>query len=184
MLISPEYAGIEIPIFNPETQVVNLISDPLEQDGETFVRGVRAAPGSDKYFRDLPEYLDFADEELKTAADACGAQVVPHEWGLFELPDNAPRRLTHFSEHNHNIVPEGYILVAETELIREISWVLNLGDKIDVNNGIRAYSQSKKPGDLMFTDNYSHQYASGVTMSSKGKRVLWLVDIDLEIGLV
>ncbi len=183
MIATSRYNGIEIPVFSPETQVVNLICDSLSENNETFVRGVRAAPDSDEYFRDLPEYLDFADEELKIAAKACGAQVVPHKWGLFKLPDNAPKRLKHFSEHNHNIVPEGYILVAETELIREISWVLNLGDKIDVNNGIRAYSQSKKPGDLMFTDNLVHQYASGITLSSGGRRVLWLVDIDPEIGL-
>ncbi len=177
------YSGIEIPVVSPETKVINLISDPLEEDGPTFVRGIRAAPNSSEYFSDLPEYLDFADNELAIAAKACGAQVVPHQWGLFALPDKAPRRLTHFSNHNHNIVPEGYILVAETEIVREISWGLNLGDKIAVSQGIREYADSKKPGDLMFIDNLTHQYASGITLSSEGRRALWLVDIDPEIGL-
>lgn len=188
MLVAPKYSKIDVPVFNPDTDVVDMRydPDPIENYETTFVRGLRLGidPRAQELFSDLGECLESTDEELQRAANACGAEVVPHSWGLLKLPDNPSGRLTELASYSHNIVPDGYIVVAEVELIKEMSAMLSISDKITVFEGIKQYKESKKPGELILSDTHTHQYASGVTPSSGGKRVLWLFDIEPVIELI
>lgn len=188
MLVAPKYAGIEIPVLSPETEIIGDIrTAEIDQTQDKIIRASEVTHNIGIVFNNLVDYLEAADKELTEAAKACKAEVVPHSWGLYKLDPNKPSpNLDPFRDKKEikgravsPILPENYILVSEVAVVKNASSSLNLHEKDFVIKGIENYKLSKKPGDLIYEDNHEHQYASGIIpQTTGGKRALLLMDIE------
>ncbi len=77
--------SVHIVEYPPETQVVRDVKgyflDDDKVNTESFIRSVTLAPPR-ICTKSLEWLLERTDEELERAAELCGAEVVPHEWGI------------------------------------------------------------------------------------------------------
>ncbi len=189
MLVAPKYAGIEIPVFSPESEVIaDLKETDIDPTKDTIIRANRVVDCISRIFDNLVDYLEAADQELNEAARFCKAKVVPHSWGLYELdPNNPVPELNCFKDQIPDglkssvppILPENFILVSEVTVVKQASSSLNQYHQQSVANGIIDYDSSKNPGDLVYFDNASEQYVSGVIPDvTRGKRELFLIDVE------
>lgn len=192
---------LELPVYPPGTQVLDTAGlralespdSPVCRDGKVL-RGVHInvdLNGSGQSAEDLPFILERTDEELERVARLCGAEVVPHSWGLLHdparsYPDHRPRRTA------AELVPEDHIVVAEVDVIKgalslgsEYA-IRGFGSTIDaVEAGVREYHAEEEG--WMLTDMGYPQFVigtGGTEGASDNTARPVLVDIDPRIEFV
>jgi hypothetical protein len=113
MLVAPEFQGLDLPIHDPDTDV--LTGDQYchadELDTPTFIRTITII----SHTRDasLAEILKITDQELDTVTELCGALVVGYQWGL-QPSEHLPSR---YGRYTFRGMPRGHRLVAEVDTL-------------------------------------------------------------------
>ncbi len=205
MLLAPKYSGIELPVYNEETkpwvstqELYNQhYSDATSTDSKVVrlaqlkLKDVEFSPLADC---SLIEILQKTDEELERFAKLCGASVVEHEWGLYNdgaFCENTRANNQPEPSKLRALVPEGYMLVAEVAVIRDIGVRADdYGDnevfpsvmKSAIEEGVKEYNKDRQVYRL---DDMLHlgQFAVGMPIgASTGNRQAWLVDIEPRWG--
>jgi hypothetical protein len=113
--------------------------------------------------------LEIADLEFNDLAEFCGAQVVPHAWGLVRDECGSP-------QSTHRSIP-GYHLVAEVETIISQSPDDPIQDAQQISTGIARYRASMRS--YSYYDTKQSQFMHGSVR--EGDPANWLTDIDLLI---
>ncbi|HEX4775000.1 MAG TPA: hypothetical protein VH234_05795 [Candidatus Saccharimonadales bacterium] len=142
--------GLDLPIFPAETRVAN--KDDLhiaafdefiaQTNGSTFVRGIGiTAISRHTSIYNLMDLLKKTDKELNLVAELCQAIVVNHQWGLYPVNEFPFDRYRYYRTPNLRtgadlILPKGYILAAEVNLVLEAVW-------IDAHHDSTAYDQKQ-----------------------------------------
>jgi hypothetical protein len=173
MVDRPKYIGLELPIYDADTQVVEA-KDPLAFEGSStqVVRAIHTY--SEVAFSSLKKLLATADEELERAADMCKAQVVDHSWGLIQ------RDVGKLFVVNGDIMPRDYSLVAEVNVIAPRRTIISCQPSIRIRRGCERYNHLKG---LRQNDIRPRQFLHGVDLeevstSGRIKPKDWLVDIE------
>lgn len=107
-----KYKGLDLPVFNGETPLLLSKSelyaiDLVEPEATTILRRVDWMKPADMQF---PAFLQLAENELERVAEACGAEVVNHEWALYDH--------TGIREVSYNLdLPPNHTLAAEVSVV-------------------------------------------------------------------
>lgn len=163
----------ELPMYGPETKVVSTkpgLREAAKGPDETIVRRVRL--GTTLGGITLEETLKIADSGFAAVASKCGAQVVPHAWGLYRVgaQDNQYDEL----HDSHPLLPPDHILVAEVDVIRSLTKVTD-PQYLRVNQARRAYEESAEG--LVWKESQPYQFGNGIIDCDNVTR-LWLFDIE------
>ncbi|HUP26743.1 MAG TPA: hypothetical protein VM124_03820 [Candidatus Limnocylindrales bacterium] len=163
----------ELPVYEPETKVVYTkpgLREAAKGPDETMVRRVRL--GTTLSDMSLKEMLEVADNGFTAVASKCGAQVVPHSWGLYRVgaEDNRYDEL----HDSHPLLPPDHILVAEVDVIRSLSKA-TYGQALQINRARRAYEESTEG--LVWRESQPPQFGNGLARGGNAVR-LWLIDIE------
>jgi hypothetical protein len=189
MLLAPSYHEVDLPVYEADSP----LTDPARLEGAetltstTFLRAVHA----DFYTADnsetgigLKDFLDEADAELERAAGLCRASVAGHRWGLMQQPsDQRP--------YTHNLaIPEGHILVAEVDIIRDAVQLdllqlpkalsTSVTGTIAVGIGMARYNHGLRRGHRLI-DMMPSQFVLGTCPKVDDVSRAWLVDIEPRI---
>jgi hypothetical protein len=119
MLLAPQYNGVNLPIHGPETSVVYYpwaLRNNIQN--ESIIRRMRVSAPL-RYTGKLDKFLMRTDEELEKVAELCGAEVVPHEWGLYQTRNPNARSYKESTPLRLRLlgIPKGHLLVANVEFI-------------------------------------------------------------------
>ena len=170
------------PTGTPFVRSKNDIYDAVDRQQTTVLREMRLE-GSVLGATSLRTTLAAVDSMFNEIADICDAKVPDHQWGLLQKPKAAGGdRLKR--ERRHNLIPRGYLLVAEIAIIEAVE-PLSMEQKVHIDKGIEAY-HSNDPS-VRWTDYGSHQFVRGSEPTSQNfsnavSPDVWLVDIEPFIG--
>jgi len=161
-----QYDGLDLPIFDPERPLIGKgqLKSMAETDHDTFYRYVfSTGPGE----QSLRERLEITAEEFEKISELCGTTIVNHTFGLYPVED--PK---YFSLQHHK-VPDGYILAAEVDIVRDIK-PLRIRPA-NIWRGIHKYRSQDGP----FADLRTGQFVQGRQASSSSDEPEWML-IDIE----
>jgi hypothetical protein len=170
------FTGFDLPVWSAETEVRRTPQEfrAAAIEGEpSFVRSTRLMGLG---FTSLQTCLEVADQEFAVAADMCGAKVVEHEWGLkprTPADTDAYGRLV----YPENLVPEGYVLVAQVQTLPNLMPISAAPDhRHDITQGVEQY-QSRQADSSIPTLNDITPAQFTVQHTPQGSQ-RWLVDIE------
>jgi len=164
---------VDLPLYNPSEPILNPGRGEhlhLPSYQTTFLRNIRIW-GNAFIDRTLSESLQIADESFEEAAEASGAKVPWHQWGLQELRGT---RLP-YQEHP-GLIPEGYRLVAEVAVVDQETIYAHKDTHAQIIQGLGNYILSGS-SQAVWEDADTTQFVSG-TDRYLGRTGLWLVDIE------
>lgn len=172
MVDRPRVIGLELPVYDPETLVVDAGNLDFERQDTRVVRSIHAY--SNLAFSSLKSFLATADEELERAADMCKAEVVNHSWGLIQ------RYVGKSFVVDGDIMPLGYSLVAEVNVIAMPEITSSIPSDRRIRRGCKRYNRLKG---LRHSDIHPRQFLYGVDLEEvrrdgQAKPKDWLVDIE------
>ncbi|MBW3569077.1 hypothetical protein KY385_03015 [Candidatus Parcubacteria bacterium] len=182
MIAVHHFSGLELPVYSPETVVVNrgnFEAQATRASESTFIRPAYLEIDEDRH-GSLKGVIDTTNEDLEVIANGCGALVVGHQFGLYKIDGSnlktyeryIPRRLP------RQFFPRGYILVAEVEIVRDSAPVNALPDELStpfverILKGVDSYRLGKDYG---LWDIGPDQFLAPTEDLSSS---LWLVDIE------
>ncbi len=172
-----KYYDLDLPVYGPEAKVI-LRTDSLKlaakQESSTIVRQTRlSAFGAPS----LKEALLIADQAFERVASNCGAIVLPHTWGLSRAPTGInPYILTSSDPLTEDLLPEGYLLVAEVPVLQTVSRP-SLQQIREARSASESYYESAPNGELFWADSSPFQYINGV-LEPENDLTLYLADIE------
>jgi hypothetical protein len=174
-----ESSGLELPIFGRDTDVAEKgrIPEAIARSiGSTFVRGIATAELSKAHPEDrLGLLLQTADNEFEEIARHCQAEVIPHEWGLWDPGDKKRSYVAYEASYKLHLPPR-LIVVAKVNIVRngqEINASSEQGRQIV--EGVEAY-KSTNPAVIPYDTDWSSFIDGRTDSDSSHKR--YLVDIE------
>jgi hypothetical protein len=166
-----KFRSLELPVYDGRD--INFYSGAVGKavpspGHDTLLRTIKYGELLDRS-RSLKSAWDLADVVFAEAAETIGADVAWHRWGLKKRPLLSPIR-------NPEVLPKGYDLVAEVEVITGANNI-SLPEGRELEKRIR-YARGDLPA--FWTDPKGGQFVDGYSPrhSTQGR---WLVDLDLFI---
>lgn len=146
--------GVELPIYPADTPVVREPWElPRDDPRKRLIRTVSVVAPEEDY-TDIYNVLETTDRELTAIAEACGAVVADHSWGLFPVAGKDSRVIDRYSPHQLQYlgIPVGYMVIANVEWISNSERLIdNLPLRQQVVGGIKDYYEDPsavKQGDI------------------------------------
>lgn len=165
-----EYSEDDIPHVITNPRYISELPDGTLPN--TFVRRVRVC--SPRFsLSTLERLLAIADHEFENVADLCGAEVIPHTWGI--LPN--ARNMTSKSRR----IPNGRSpVVVEVDRIIENTALQETYDLQTVYKGLKRYNRHswarKKLDDMK--SPYQFMLGANANDVSRQRAALFLIDIE------
>lgn len=162
--------GLELPVFDEKTRVVNFASydSTLEGTEPTFIRRI-ALDYAGYYGTDnLRGVLKRTDEVLEDVAEHCGALVVPHTWGLKKAREQY---------QVSDLLPRGHYLVAEVDRVISAGGPMPLGALQLLSLYANSVARETGTSGYVWDDFGPHQFMYGTTHDNP-RDTLYLVDIE------
>lgn len=196
MLLAPRFAGLDLPVFEPEARPVT--NRNLEYAAEaasiaedpTFVRAVSLRVENIKHER-VAKLLRHTDEELERVAALCGARVIEHTWGLAEIGDDRSGEYAQYTNLDWWIkrqLPKNHILAARVTALkdaRKLKYEPSLRAYERVSTGVDAYYGVQTGyilADFKKAKVSGEQFVTGISpVENTDDRDLWVVDIEPRI---
>lgn len=170
--------GYELPVYINDPPVARSSAEikQLAAGSETVLRHVRMYTGSMAVgHTSLAATVEIADETLQSYAEACGATLVEHSWGLY------PSRINRPNYRPHKLEPINMSLVAEVTSIPGCK-VIHEEDSEPLYDilfdNLRAFERLKEG--IIWTDAKPNQFA---LHSNNGLSQLILIDIEPMLGI-
>lgn len=170
------YNGLELPIFE-DNEVLRLNSqfkEAARQKQPNFVRRINLCYNGSTLLKACLEEVDMAFVEV---AEACNAQVVQHQWGLY-IPTSRHK----YTQLPTATLPEGYHLAARVNTIIESDSVFaSPEDQAQLDQRLTdTYKGNFETENLTLGDMLPRQFMVGEEAAT-GQPGVWLVDIDIQI---
>jgi hypothetical protein len=166
-LLVAKYHGTELPIYDPEQQVVrsHKVVPLLNLESSTFLRAVRVQVGRRLQRHGIDKVLARVDRELLSVAGRCETTVLEHEWGLYPLVTPSERmRYQIYQPPNPDElrIPLGHIVVAKVDVVRH-PIVINPRSQegLRIRQGVHDYEHAPNLHKLFDIDE--RQFVSGIT---------------------
>jgi hypothetical protein len=185
MLTLTRYSGLELPVFEASRSLVfnptvSMNLPPEDTKRGNFLRFVHLQTATEHKFPNLQKALETADQAFEAVASFCGAVVVQHEWGLYKKENlkgnqyNNGDRLTDPGFNPHILIPSGYLLCAEVDIVtptnpRSETYDNNLRNLLGV--------AQRTPLGAMWRDARPDQFIIGETQRDPTDK-LRLVDVE------
>lgn len=150
-----------------------------------FVRIACSSTDPSVFQTPLQEVLDSTDYALEVFARQCGAFVLPHVWGLVEVPDGQEWRLGDElgSRTQHPEVPDGMLLAAKVERIISPHRLPRREHKAIESLSVRYYETMRHAAGAYLTDMQARQLSLGRLSSRGSRRIRILHDIEPRIAI-
>jgi hypothetical protein len=162
-----------IKIYPPDTEYVGNLWCDMPSEGTSFIRATELDPPL-LCFKSLEQILYKADQELEKVAQFCGAQVVPHEWGLIPGARKGYRQAQQLGDN---------LLVAKVDRIEPVKPRPVIGLVPQVWRGLDRYNRYARIRRYGLTNINSGQFMYGTNTNSgegstKQDPNYYLVDIE------
>jgi len=175
------YHGLELPKFDPDEVPIAVSKEEIQQaaantDSNTIVRlAFLDAIGCPT----LKYAIDAFYDGIEQVSEDCGADVVGHQFGLCEWPLMVPYAIGQDTlTENPGILPEGHILVAEVDVIRNLTELTQAQEAAIACAAVAYRCQSLRSSfQHRWNDLLSEQFKNGVGPYETEER-LWLLDIE------
>jgi hypothetical protein len=167
------YSRLDLPVFEPGIPIARTKDDikSAVNEGRPTVVRTMALQGSVLGATTLRGTLAATDGMFEDIAGACNALVPSHQWGLVEISDQSQ-----MSRRRHNLLPRGFNLAAEVEVIVP-THPLTDDQTVMIVSGISQHIDEDPP--IQWKDAHPDQFMNGVSKShSLLESNLWLIDIE------